>query len=157
MKYIITFLISMIPLVELRGAVPLRHLKRNSSLASPPDRGRWQSCFLFLLFSFSLAISWTWGAEKPVIGNFFTWCLNKGHRGGQKLEKAAGDKGIFWALLLFVGIPLPGTWCLDWNPRRLYSRLGLQTQCPRSYARSDPSWSHHGNPVPLLGVDTFAH
>ena len=50
-----------------------------------------------------------WGADKPLIGGFFTWCLKKGHSGGQKLEKAAGDKGVFWALLLFVGIPLPGT------------------------------------------------
>jgi len=43
-----------------------------------------------------------------IIGGFFSWCLNKGHRGGQKLEKAAGDKGIFWALLLFVGILYQG-------------------------------------------------
>ena len=28
--------------------------------------------------------------------------------GGQKLQAKAG-RGLFWALLLFVGIPLPGT------------------------------------------------
>ena len=65
-----------------------------------------------------------WGADKPVIGGFFTWCLKKGHSGGQKLEAAAGDRGVFIALLLFVGIPIPGTgaWTgtlaasiLDWN------------------------------------------
>lgn len=49
-----------------------------------------------------------WGADKPVIGKFFTWCLKKGHSGGEKLKAKAG-KGMFWALLLFVGIPLPGT------------------------------------------------
>ena len=42
------------------------------------------------------------------IGKFFTWCLEKGHHGGEKLKEKAG-KGMFWALLLFVGIPLPGT------------------------------------------------
>ena len=49
-----------------------------------------------------------WGKDKKVIGSFFTWCLNKGERGGRKLEEKAG-KGLYWALFLFVGIPLPGT------------------------------------------------
>ena len=49
-----------------------------------------------------------WGADKPVIGGFFTWCLEKGKHGGEKLQAKAG-KGLFIALLLFVGIPLPGT------------------------------------------------
>ena len=49
-----------------------------------------------------------WGADKPVIGKFFTFCLEKGHKGGQKLKATAG-RGLFIALLLFVGIPLPGT------------------------------------------------
>jgi uncharacterized membrane protein len=49
-----------------------------------------------------------WGSDKPVIGKFFSWCLKKGHSGGEKLKAKAG-KGMFWALLLFVGIPLPGT------------------------------------------------
>ena len=49
-----------------------------------------------------------WGADKPVIGKFFSFCLNKGHKGGEKLQEKAG-RGLFVALLLFVGIPLPGT------------------------------------------------
>lgn len=48
------------------------------------------------------------GADKPVIGTFFTWCLEKGEKGGRKLQEKAG-KGLFLALLLFVGIPIPGT------------------------------------------------
>ena len=123
MNYIITFLISMIPLVELRGAVPY---------AISTGIPLWQALLIGvignmlpvpIIFFFARHIL-EWGKEKPLIGNFFTWCLNKGHRGGQKLEEAAGDKGIFWALLLFVGIPLPGTgaWTgtlaasiLDWD------------------------------------------
>ena len=50
----------------------------------------------------------TWGADKPVIGKFFRWCLVKGHRGGEKLKAKAG-RGLFLALLLFVAIPIPGT------------------------------------------------
>ena len=50
-----------------------------------------------------------WGKDKKIIGKFFTWCLEKGTKGGEKLKKSAGTKGIFFALLLFVGIPVPGT------------------------------------------------
>ena len=49
-----------------------------------------------------------WGKDKKVIGKFFTWCLEKGEKGGKKLTEKAG-RGTFVALLLFVGIPLPGT------------------------------------------------
>ena len=49
-----------------------------------------------------------WGCDKPVIGKFFRFCLEKGHKGGEKLKEKAG-RGLFVALLLFVGIPLPGT------------------------------------------------
>ena len=98
----------MVPLVELRGAIPF---------AIANGIPLWTALLIGvignllpvpLIFFFARHIL-TWGAKKPIIGGFFSWCLNKGHRGGQKLEKAAGDKGIFWALLLFVGIPLPGT------------------------------------------------
>ena len=49
-----------------------------------------------------------WGADKKVIGKLFSWILVKGERAGKKLEEKAG-KGLFFALMLFVGIPLPGT------------------------------------------------
>ena len=42
------------------------------------------------------------------IGKFFKFCLEKGEKGGKKLQAKAG-RGLFFALLLFVGIPLPGT------------------------------------------------
>ena len=51
----------------------------------------------------------TWGADKKYIGKIFTFFLVKGERAGQKLVKKTGRKGLFLALLLFVGIPIPGT------------------------------------------------
>lgn len=50
-----------------------------------------------------------WGKNKKIIGKFCSWCLKKGRRAGKKLAKKAGEKGTFMALLLFVGVPLPGT------------------------------------------------
>ena len=49
-----------------------------------------------------------WGKDKKFIGKFFTWCLKKGEKGGKKLQEKAG-RGLYFALFLFVGIPLPGT------------------------------------------------
>ena len=49
-----------------------------------------------------------WGKDKKFIGKFFTFCLEKGEKGGKKLQAKAG-RGLFVALMLFVGIPLPGT------------------------------------------------
>ncbi|EHJ56574.1 hypothetical protein HMPREF9318_00958 [Streptococcus urinalis FB127-CNA-2] len=108
MNYLITFLISMIPLVELRGAVPY---------AIATGIPMWQALAIGvignmlpvpIIFFFARKVL-EWGANKAYIGKFFTWCLKKGHSGGQKLAATAGEKGLFIALILFVGIPLPGT------------------------------------------------
>ena len=50
-----------------------------------------------------------WGCDKPYIGKFFTYCIEKGNKGGEKLKATAGNGGLFVALMLFVGIPLTGT------------------------------------------------
>lgn len=106
-KYLWVFFISMVPLIELRGAIPY------SQVVGLP---LWPSYIVAIvgnmlpvpiIFFFARKVL-EWGANKPVIGKFFTWCLQKGHHGGEKLQAKAG-KGLFWALLLFVGIPLPGT------------------------------------------------
>ena len=49
-----------------------------------------------------------WGQDKPYIGPLFKWFIKKGHKGGQKLQSKAG-RGLYYALFLFVGIPIPGT------------------------------------------------
>ena len=106
-KYLYVFVISMVPLIELRGAIPI-------GVAS--GLPLWSTYIVAIIgnmlpvpfiFFFARKVL-EWGADKPVIGKFFSWCLNKGHKGGEKLKAKAG-RGLFWALLLFVGIPVPGT------------------------------------------------
>lgn len=108
-KYLIIFFVSMVPLVELRGAIPISQLP---SVALP----LWQAYIISILgnmfpvpiiFLFARRVL-EWGKDKKYIGKFFTFCLEKGHKGGQKLQEKAG-RGLFWALMLFVAIPLPGT------------------------------------------------
>lgn len=105
--YLIIFFISMVPLIELRGAIPYAV---GFDLPLLPS---YIICILGnmlpvpIIFLFARKVL-EWGADKPVIGKFFTFCLEKGHKGGEKLQQKAG-RGLFVALLLFVGIPVPGT------------------------------------------------
>ena len=107
-KYLITFVISMVPLIELRGAIPIAEsLGLNIFLYYPiAIIGNMLPVPFIYLFARKIL---EWGKDKKIIGKFFTWCLEKGEKGGEKLKKSAGNNGIFIALLLFVGIPLPGT------------------------------------------------
>ena len=106
--YLLIFLISMVPLIELRGAVPVA---MTMDLEYIPAMviccvGNMLPVPIIYLFARQVLI---WGADKPYIGKFFRFCLEKGERGGQKLVAKAGRGGLFVALMLFVGIPVPGT------------------------------------------------
>ena len=106
-KYFYILLISMVPLIELRGAIPVA-----VGLGMPV----WSSCLVavignlipvpFIYFFARRLLEW--GRVRKYIGGFCRWCLEKGEKGGRKLEEKAG-RGLYVALLLFVGSPLPGT------------------------------------------------
>lgn len=111
-KYLIVFLISMVPLIELRGSIPIGL----SSLWGDPISVL--PLYLICILGNMLPVPFIylfarkvleWGSDKKVIGKFFKWCLEKGEKGGKKLQEKAGKTGLFFALLIFVGIPLPGT------------------------------------------------
>ncbi|MDY5101558.1 MAG: small multi-drug export protein [Agathobacter sp.] len=105
--YLLIFLVSMVPIIELRGAIPISQGLQLPMLQS------YIVCIIGnmlpvpIIYLFARRVL-EWGADKPVIGGFFSWCLRKGESGGRKLQAKAG-RGLFLALLLFVGIPLPGT------------------------------------------------
>ncbi|EKS4345673.1 COG2426 family protein [Clostridium sporogenes] len=107
-KYAIVFFISMVPILELRGAIPYSQAFQLPLLQSyiVAIIGNMLPVPFIYLFARKVLI---WGTDKPVIGKFFSWCLAKGEKAGKKLKETAGNKGLFIGLLLFVGIPLPGT------------------------------------------------
>ncbi len=106
-KYLIVFLISMVPLIELRGAIPYAV---GIGLTVVPSNivsaiGHMYPVSILFLFARRLL---GWGLDNTYLGTFLTGCPEKGETGGRKLEEKAGQ-GLYVALLLFVGIPLPGT------------------------------------------------
>ncbi len=106
-KYLLVFLISMVPLVELRGAIPYAKIL---GLPSVPSYiiciiGNMLPVAFIYLFARKIL---EWGKDRKVIGSFCRFCLDKGHRAGEKL-KSKSEHGLFIALMLFVGIPIPGT------------------------------------------------
>ena len=107
-KYLLIFLVSMVPLIELRGSMVI---------AMGFDLDYWTSLVVCvignmlpvpIIYFFARKVL-LWGKNKPYIGKFFTYCLVKGHQGGERLIARTGRGGLFVALMLFVGIPLPGT------------------------------------------------
>ncbi len=106
-KYIMVFFISMVPLIELRGAIPYAvgfglNMPLSYAIAIV---GNMLPVPIIFFFARKVLI---WGKDKKLTGKFFTFCLEKGEHGGEKLKAKAG-KGLYFALFLFVGIPLPGT------------------------------------------------
>ena len=106
-KYLIVFFVSMVPLVELRGAIPISQGFQLPLLQSYIISVIGNMLPVPVIYLFARKVL-EWGADKKYIGKFFTFCIEKGHKGGAKLKEKAGS-GLFVALMLFVGIPIPGT------------------------------------------------
>lgn len=106
-KYLIVFFISMVPLIELRGAIPYAIGYNLPILPSYIIAIIGNMLPVPIIYLFARRVL-DFGKDKKYIGKFFTWCLKKGEAGGKKLQEKAG-KGLYWALFIFVGIPLPGT------------------------------------------------
>ena len=108
LNYLIIFLISMVPIIELRGAMVY------AVGFDLPYLPALMICVLgnmlpvpFIYFFARKVLNW--GKDKKYLGRVCTFFLTKGEHAGQRLVAATGRGGLFLALLLFVGIPLPGT------------------------------------------------
>ena len=121
LKYLIVFLISMVPLIELRGAIPYAVGFKLPLLPSYIIAILGNMLPVPFIFFFARKIL-EWGKDKKFTKKFFTFCLEKGNKGGKKLQEKAG-RNVYLALFLFVGIPLPGTGA--WTGSALAVLLGM--------------------------------
>jgi uncharacterized membrane protein len=108
LDYLLVFFISMVPLIELRGAIPIGI---GMGLETLPTIivsviGNMLPVPIIYFFARKFLL---WGARQRFIGKICNFFVVKGERAGQKLVAKAGRGGLFIALMLFVGIPLPGT------------------------------------------------
>jgi uncharacterized membrane protein len=108
LNYFIVFLISMVPLIELRGAIPVAMTMGLDVVWVYVICVIGNMLPMPFIYFFARKVL-VWGADKKYIGKFFTFCLEKGEKAGKKLVGKTGRSGLFLALMLFVGIPLPGT------------------------------------------------
>ena len=108
----------MVPLIELRGAVPIGVGLGLPELLTLVVAVIGNILPVPFIYKFSRRFL-EWGAQKKwkPLCKFCKWCLKKGEKAGRKLldkkNKRGAKKetriGIYVALFLFVGIPLPGT------------------------------------------------
>lgn len=125
-KYLIVGLVSMVPIVELRGAIPIAEGMGLNIFLYYPIAILGNMLPVPFIYWFARKIL-EWGKDKKIIGKFFTWCIQKGEKGGEKLKETAGTKGLFFALLLFVGVPLPGTGAWTGTLAASFLNLGFKT------------------------------
>ena len=109
-KYLTVFLVSMVPIIELRGAMVMA-MAPGMDIPFPIALlicviGNMLPVPFIYFFARKVLV---WGSHKKYIGKFFRFCLEKGEHAGQRLVAKTGRGGLFIALMLFVGIPLPGT------------------------------------------------
>lgn len=125
-KYLLCFLVSMVPLIELRGAVPI---------AVGMGLSYWSALVVCvignmlpvpIIYFFARKVL-LWGQDKKYIGKFCRFCMEKGEKGGQKLRSTAGRGGLMVALLLFVGIPLPGTGAWTGTLAASFLNMGIKS------------------------------
>lgn len=109
-EYLFVFIVSMVPLVELRGAVPwavmVLGLDPKLSILVCMIGNMLPVPFIYLFARKFLE----WGIHQPVIGGFCRFCHDKGEKAQIKLQSSRfGKYGMLAALTAFVGIPVPGT------------------------------------------------
>lgn len=110
-KILIVFLVSMVPLIELRGAIPI-------AVGMGVELPEWAILIIaiignlipvpFIYWFARKVLEWGSKCKWKTFKKFCDFCLKKGQKAGDKLlAKVKG--GVYWALFLFVAIPIPGT------------------------------------------------
>ncbi len=106
-RYLVVFFVSMVPIIELRGAVPIGVALQLDGILNfiVCVVGNMLPVPIILLFAKAVLL---WCCKWKYGGKFFQAIHDKGVKAGNKLTEKTG-KSQYFALFLFVAIPLPGT------------------------------------------------
>lgn len=117
LNYLYVFALSIVPVIELRGAIPM---------GAAMGLDMWL-CYLAAVLGNTLPVPFLvlfggkvlrWLAKYPKFGKPFRKILEIGEQKVAKMKKT-----LFWGLLTFVAIPLPGTGA--WTGALIAITLGL--------------------------------
>ncbi len=97
----------MVPLIELRGAIPVSQALKLPVISSYIISIIGNMIPVPFIFLFARKFL-EWGQDKRLVGGICRFFLLRGTSAGEKMQAKAG-RGLYFALFLFVGIPLPGT------------------------------------------------
>lgn len=97
----------MVPLIELRGAIPVSQALKLPVISSYIISIIGNMIPVPFIFLFARKFL-EWGQDKRFVGGICRFFLLRGTSAGEKMQAKAG-RGLYFALFLFVGIPLPGT------------------------------------------------
>ncbi len=110
----------MVPLIELRGAVPV------GAIAGIPWYINYPICIIgnmlpvpIILLFVSAVLKWMSTCKVSLFNKVANFIYKKADKHKEKI-----DAGGFWGLMLFVGIPLPGTGA--WTGALVASLLGMK-------------------------------
>ena len=106
-NFLWVFFISMVPLIELRGAIPVSQALKLPVISSYVVSIIGNMIPVPFIFLFARKFL-EWGQDKRLVGGICRFFLLRGTSAGEKMQAKAG-RGLYFALFLFVGIPLPGT------------------------------------------------
>ncbi len=106
-NFLWVFFISMVPLIELRGAIPVSQALKLPVISSYIVSIIGNMIPVPFIFLFARKFL-EWGQDKRLVGGICRFFLLRGTSAGEKMQAKAG-RGLYFALFLFVGIPLPGT------------------------------------------------
>ena len=119
-KELCVFFCAMLPIIECRGAVPL-----GCALGLP----WWQNALFsiagnllpgpFILLFITAILKWMRNCRVKFLNRIAAWL-------DRKIEKHKGtiEKYSYWGIMLFVGLPIPGTGA--WTGTLIASVLGLE-------------------------------
>ena len=113
------FFCSMIPIIELRGAIPL------GAVLGLPWWQNFMICFAgnllpvpFILLFIRAILKWMGGCKIKFFNRISDWLNRKVEK-----HKSTIEKYSYWGVMIFVGVPFPGTGA--WTGTLIASVLGL--------------------------------
>lgn len=121
-KYLMIFLVSMVPIVELRGAIPISQGFQLPLLQSYIICVIGNMLPVPIIYLFARRVL-EWGKDKKYIGKFFTFCIKRSQ--GRTEAERKSRKRVIYRTAFICGYSGSGYRCMDRNIGSQFSGYGI--------------------------------